>query len=162
MIVQPDATYLDKYISDGISNDLGFDNLADQIKIRLEYSDFPTADIIFNVQSFFINEYQTLIVGGSKFSKYDGTLFKVKDYTEYWNDSAVELEYFKYKYQPKRLSFDLYGTIFLWQGLMLINYATRFSEFIGPRFVVFDPNKIVDFIVDVLTLRKNLYKKSIF
>lgn len=41
----------------------------------------------------------------------------------------TEVEYRKYKYNPKRLSYDLYGTTELWSLILDINEVTSVAQF---------------------------------
>jgi len=59
-------------------------------------------------------------------------------------------EYTKYKYQPKRLSLELYGTIELWSALLSINHVYSISGFDLQTIRIFDPAEIMSVIEEIL------------
>lgn len=62
-------------------------------------------------------------------------------------------QYRKYRYRPKTLSFDLYGTIELGTALMRINGCVSMSEFNFYKLKVFDQS-IVDALIEVMNKEK--------
>lgn len=67
-------------------------------------------------------------------------------------DLNEELET-KYRYKPKMLSKDLYGTTELWDELLCINGCASVIEFIPKKVVrVYDTNRIKSFINEILIL----------
>ena len=57
------------------------------------------------------------------------------------NKHIVELttkEYYKYRYNPKLLSYDIYGTTELWFFILMANELYSISEFDLRKVVLFD------------------------
>lgn len=63
-----------------------------------------------------------------------------------------EVEAIKYKYQPKLLSLDLYGTTELWASLLEINNMISVIEFKSESLIVYDPAKIKAMINEILIM----------
>lgn len=51
-------------------------------------------------------------------------------------------EYYKYRYNPKLLSYDIYGTTELWFLILIANELYTISEFDLKKIIVFDPTII--------------------
>lgn len=56
----------------------------------------------------------------------------------------------KYKYSPKKLSYDLYGTTELWADLLKLNKCASVIEF-EPNYIrVYDPARFKSFLNEVM------------
>lgn len=63
-------------------------------------------------------------------------------------------QYRKYRYRPKTLSFDLYGTTELGTALMRINGCVTMAEFNFSKLKVYDPS-IVTALIEVMNKEKD-------
>ena len=62
----------------------------------------------------------------------------------------TEEEQERYKYSPKKLSYDLYGTTELWADLLKLNKCASVAEF-EPSFVrVYDPNTFKKYLNEIM------------
>ena len=69
------------------------------------------------------------------------------------NKHIVELttkEYYKYRYNPKLLSYDIYGTTELWFFILMANELYSISEFDLRKVVLFDTAIITKFFFQKL------------
>ena len=57
-----------------------------------------------------------------------------------------------YRYKPKTLSEDLYGTVDLWFELLRLNHMRSIIDFTPKKVKVYDPDKIRSFINEILIL----------
>jgi len=66
----------------------------------------------------------------------------------------------RYKYNPKKLSYDIYGGVELWHLLLWINNMTSVSQFNRKNILVFNPAyiHILSRIIDLE--EENLYKNK--
>ena len=56
----------------------------------------------------------------------------------------------KYRYSPKKLSYDLYGTTELWADLLKLNGCVSITEF-EPDFIrVYDPNTFKEYLNEIM------------
>jgi hypothetical protein len=59
----------------------------------------------------------------------------------------------KYRYKPKTLSEDLYGTTEFWNDLLILNNCTSIMEFSDcTKIKVYDPNSLKLYINEILIL----------
>lgn len=63
-------------------------------------------------------------------------------------------ELYHYMYNPKLLSYDLYGTTEYWHVLLLINNCVSKIDFNMRKIKVLDPQRIRGFVNEVLILEK--------
>jgi archaellum component FlaG (FlaF/FlaG flagellin family) len=87
----------------------------------------------------------------------DFNIFRDRYYDTIMNQYTVdriltEEEYQKYKYRPKRLSSDIYGTIDYWYILLMINKMSSTLQFTKKRIKVLS--------IEGTIFIKNLYKKE--
>lgn len=68
-----------------------------------------------------------------------------------------ETTYNKYKYKPKLLSYDLYGTIDLWYLLIIINDFKSITDFNKKQIFILSPDKINTIIVKIIEMQDNKY-----
>lgn len=62
----------------------------------------------------------------------------------------TEEEQERYRYAPKKLSYDLYGTTELWADLLKLNGCASITEF-EPDFVkVYDPNTFKEYLNEIM------------
>lgn len=71
----------------------------------------------------------------------------------------TDAEYQKYRFQPKLLSLDLYGTLELWSAILRINNITSITQFTLTNLKVFTEN-IFDVINEILILEEGAIKKN--
>ena len=61
-----------------------------------------------------------------------------------------EKEKENYRYSPKKLSYDLYGTTELWADLLKLNGCVSIAEF-EPDFIrVYDPNTFKEYLNEIM------------
>ena len=69
--------------------------------------------------------------------------------------SLTDEERAKYRYKPKMVSYDLYNTTEFWNDLLIINNFFSLSEFQpGETMKVYDPNKLKDYINEIMIIEK--------
>lgn len=117
----PDITYVKPYISDGQNAVLSLKNFYDTVLVgdinnENHYYRIPISD-------FFI---------------------------KYRDELSTCIEYYalpqRMFYQPKTLSYELYGTTELWLGLLRINQMRNITEFHQPIVKVYNPNTVKELI----------------
>lgn len=69
-------------------------------------------------------------------------------------------EYNMYRFQPKRLSLELYDTTELWSCLMMVNHITSITEFDLKEPIVFEQDTIFDILNEILILEDSNIKKN--
>lgn len=71
-----------------------------------------------------------------------------------------EQNYNKYKYRPKKLSYDFYGLVDYWYILMILNNATRISQFNKReiRYIPFEKLDVIDSILQKESENKAVLK----
>lgn len=80
------------------------------------------------------------------------------DYMPFLRECAVtarfnELEAVKYRYKPKRLSNDLYGTTELWSALLELNYMVSIIDFnLESPIKVFEPRRFKELLNEVMIM----------
>lgn len=82
-----------------------------------------------------------------------------REYSNFFSEAAViaELssdEYFTYRFKPKKLSYDLYGTTELWSVLLELNGLNSIIEFDLERVKVYEPSTFMKLLNEVLILEK--------
>lgn len=68
------------------------------------------------------------------------------------NVTLTPEEVTRYRYKPKMLSYDLYGTTELWSSLLEINNVVSTIDFSFEKLNVYDPAKINALINEILIL----------
>lgn len=81
----------------------------------------------------------------------------IREYLPYLQSSVVELklspeEVSKYRFKPKKLSYDLYGTTELWSALLELNRLYSIIEFNKEVYKVFEPKEFMTLLNEVLIL----------
>lgn len=81
----------------------------------------------------------------------------IREYLPYLQSSVVELklspeEVSKYRFKPKKLSYDLYGTTELWSALLELNRLYSIIEFNKEAYKVFEPKEFMTLLNEVLIL----------
>ena len=66
----------------------------------------------------------------------------------------TEADMLKYRYKPKLLSLDLYGTTELWYTILELNSIISTLEFDKYTLIVYHPSTIEDMINEILILEK--------
>lgn len=79
---------------------------------------------------------------------------KYKDYFDKYMDVAplTEQEQNDYRYAPKKVSLDFYGTIAYWSIILFINECHSIVEFEPVNMKYIDPNYIEDLIEEITVL----------
>ena len=81
----------------------------------------------------------------------------IREYLPYLQSSVVELklspeEVSKYRFKPKKLSYDLYGTTELLSSLLDLNRLYSIIEFNKEVYKVFEPKEFMTLLNEVLIL----------
>ena len=120
-------------------------SLSEQIteakKLEISYKSLHPSYTIYNEQtdetielpfSSITNEYKTYLLACVK------------------SIQLSEKEKEKYRYSPKKLSYDLYGTTELWADLLKLNGCVSIAEF-EPDFIrVYDPNTFKEYLNEIM------------
>ena len=120
-------------------------SLSEQIteaeKLEISYKSLHPSYIIYNEQtdetielpfSSITNEYKTYLLACVK------------------SIQLSEKEKENYRYSPKKLSYDLYGTTELWADLLKLNGCVSIAEF-EPDFIrVYDPNTFKEYLNEIM------------
>ena len=87
----------------------------------------------------------------------------IREYMDLMAEDAITVslpadEVRMYKFKPKKLSYDLYGTVELWAGLLELNkmYSTMDLTCEKP-FLVFNPNTVKEKINEILIMEGVLH-----
>lgn len=85
----------------------------------------------------------------------------IREYLPYLQNSVVELELgpseiTKYRFKPKKLSYDLYGTTELWSSLLELNHLYSVIEFNKEVYKVFEPKEFMTLLNEILILENIL------
>jgi len=75
------------------------------------------------------------------------------------NVTLTDDEYFKYRFQPKRLSYDIYGTTELWSLILKINNMVSAIQFTELKIKLFTQD-IFDVINEILILEDSEIKAN--
>ena len=120
-------------------------SLSEQIteaeKLEISYKSLHPSYTIYNEQtdetielpfSSITNEYKTYLLACVK------------------SIQLSEKEKENYRYSPKKLSYDLYGTTELWADLLKLNGCVSIAEF-EPDFIrVYDPNTFKEYLNEIM------------
>ena len=120
-------------------------SLSEQIteaeKLEISYKSLHPSYTIYNEQtdetielpfSSITNEYKTYLLACVK------------------SIQLSEKEKENYRYSPKKLSYDLYGTTELWADLLNLNGCVSIAEF-EPDFIrVYDPNTFKEYLNEIM------------
>ena len=85
----------------------------------------------------------------------------IREYLPFFESIIVELpltpeEVIDYRYKPKKLSYDLYGTTELWSSLLELNNVYSVLDFDLEQVRVFDPKELPKLLNEVLILEEIL------
>ena len=58
----------------------------------------------------------------------------------------------KYRFKPKMISEEIYGTTELWDTILILNNCFRVSEFQPKVLKVYDPNRLKEYINTILII----------
>lgn len=64
----------------------------------------------------------------------------------------TEEEQEDYRFQPKKLSQDLYGTTELWADLLKLNNAVSVTDFKPDYVTVYDPHKFKEYLNEIMMM----------
>lgn len=67
-----------------------------------------------------------------------------------------EAEKENYRYSPKKLSYDLYGTTELWADLLKLNGCISIAEFEPDYIRVYDPNTFKEYLNEIMISDNNV------
>lgn len=89
-------------------------------------------------------------------------IHKYRDYLISQSQEVIltDEEQKKYKYRPKLLSYDIYGTVEFWMVLLIINNISSTSEF-NLKKIKFIPNENLDVIEHILNKEDSNLRKNI-
>ena len=81
----------------------------------------------------------------------------VRTYLPYFKDMIVTAELTpeelsSYKFKPKKLSYDLYGTTEIWCALLELNNVYSIIDFTMEKPKVFDPKEFIPLMNEILIL----------
>lgn len=62
----------------------------------------------------------------------------------------------QYLFNPKLLSYHLYGTVELWSEILRLNNLAFISEFKPVQVKIYDPNKLKPFLNEILILESKV------
>lgn len=125
----PDITYIDKYISEGKKETLSLKNFYETLLV----GDIDNSDHIFKIP---INDF---------FIKYRSELSQIVQYY------SVPQSMF---YQPKSVSYELYGTTELWLGILRLNNMRNITEFHMPIIKIYNPDSVKE-LINIFFKRNN-------
>lgn len=146
---KPDITYLDRYINDGYLNKfstflfMGFENIGKYTsddKTKIETWRIPVSSLF--------TDYWYIIGGNSDLV----TTMDLSEKPQLLN---------KYRYNPKVLSYDLYDTVELWQGLLEINNVKSMTEFDFEVIKVFYKDRIFKILETLLIMSGRIKEDTI-
>lgn len=85
----------------------------------------------------------------------------IKEYLPFLQSSVVTLEMgdveaSKYRFKPKRLSYDLYGTTELWSALLELNDMASIIDFDTNIIKVFNPKEFKTLLNEIMILEEIL------
>ena len=85
----------------------------------------------------------------------------LKEYMPFLQSTVLNLrltapEVSLYRFKPKKLSYDLYGTTELWSALLEINRMYSIVEFNQEEYKVFDPKEFKTLLNEVMILENIL------
>lgn len=81
----------------------------------------------------------------------------IKEYLPFFQSTVVELklshaEVIMYRFKPKKLSYDLYGTTELWSALLELNNIYSIIDFDFEKVKVFEPKEFIQLLNEVMIL----------
>ncbi len=82
----------------------------------------------------------------SKYSDYLSSIIVTKKLTE--------AEFNKYRYSPKKLSQDLYGTVELWDALLQINSCVSLKDFNKQEIKYYNPAQFKKYLNEIIILEE--------
>ena len=115
--------------------ELSYRNLHTNVYIRMAYNDREDTPIV-------SVPYQSIL----------------RTYLPYFTDAIVKsaftpLEKTTYRFSPKKLSLDLYGTTELWSAILDVNSIVSVSQFnLESPIKVYEPKKFFEILNEVLVL----------
>lgn len=82
-------------------------------------------------------------------------------YKDYLSNIIIDAELtpellIRYRYNPKRLSEDLYGTTQLWNDILIINNCVSVRQFNLKQVFVYDPSEFKDYLNEIMIIEKEL------
>ena len=116
----PNVTFIDKYITDGNRAILSLDKFYKTLKVE----DANSKDVFRIPWDDFFLRYKDQLDQIMKYYTISESMF----------------------YKPKMVSFELYGTVEIWSGLLRANNMKNTSEFHYPIIRVYSPNELMELI----------------
>jgi hypothetical protein len=115
-----------------------------------------------NISNERLHSHEVLAVGNDKLVI--NFLSRLSDYTYTIQDRIFQItfdeeEYRRYRFRPKTLSNDLYGTIELATSIMRLNGCVSITEFDFSRVKVFD-TEFAEALRDILNKEKNYIQEN--
>lgn len=127
------AVYIEEFISKGQSNYMNLDNSQN-------YGQYVDEAFAVPLENIFFYKYRGLLLENSE------TLV------------LNEANYIKYRFKPKKFAYDFYGSVEYWYILMILNNASRLSQF-NFREIKYIPMNKISIIESIL--RRELENKEI-
>lgn len=92
---------------------------------------------------------------------YSSILDKYMDYLQAIIETVklTDDEYIKYKFQPKRLCYDYYGSVDLWSSILRINNLTSASQFTSQTIKVFTPD-VFNVLNEIINIERNSIEEN--
>lgn len=133
MLIQgsyPDITDINQYIKDGNDAVISLHNLYETIQVD-------------NIKT----NHSFIIPWNDFFLKYRKELMDIEEYY------TIPESLF---YNPKIVSFDLYGTVELWIALLRVNNMRNISEFHFPIIKIYNPQQLMQ-LINIFFKREKKY-----
>jgi hypothetical protein len=89
---------------------------------------------------------------------YSSVTNKYKDYLSniIIDADLTEDELLMYRFNPKRLSEDIYGTTQLWNDILIINNCVSVRQFDLDRVKIYDPEEFKSYLNEIMIIEKEL------
>lgn len=82
----------------------------------------------------------------------------IREYLPFFNKTVIDVpltdnDKYTYKYKPKKMSLDLYGTTELWSAILEINHMYSITDFTLEKPIkIFDPKEFIPLLNEVMIL----------
>lgn len=85
----------------------------------------------------------------------------IRTYMPFLQKTVIEVnipdtEINKYKYKPKKISYDLYGTTELWSAILELNNLYSTIDFNISKIKLFDPNEFKRLLNEILIMENKI------
>lgn len=92
---------------------------------------------------------------------YSSLLDKYMDYLQAIIETVKlsDEDYIKYKFQPKRLCYDMYGSVDLWSSILRINNLTSATQFTSQTIKVFSTD-IFNVLNEIINIERDAIEEN--